>query len=278
MLDFGQGKTMALTVTNPFSSEETTADFLLRREHELTSRLAALRGQMAPLEAELEQVQKMRSMIPQPDPGPVLEKLASIVAAQEAARSVSAAALTGAQKPDATATNAAVNPSAWPPNPFAPATNALVQPNPYAGRTIKDLVIQALIDGFPEGANTKQLRNFILSGYRRAIDAGVLRTQLHRLKASGILGRDPSTDTWNFQDGQRALYARYDHPTSRASMTQLKDDPVSDEIDYDSPFIKQVEALAWKDDQPESDPAPAEVQQGRVRTVVPPWAKDGSKK
>jgi hypothetical protein len=34
-----------------------------------------------------------------------------------------------------------------------------------------------------------------------------MRPQMHRLKTDGILGQDPSSDTWNFQDGKRPLYA-----------------------------------------------------------------------
>ena len=96
--------------------------------------------------------------------------------------------------------------------------------------TIKELVIQALLDHFPNGGSSQDIRDFIRDAYRRVIPPSSLRPQLHRLKVDQILGQDPSTDTWNFQDGKRkALYAMYDHPTSRRAMRELQDEPVADD-------------------------------------------------
>jgi hypothetical protein len=211
MLDFGKGKTMALTISDPF--EETTARFLGRREQELLSRIAALRGQLMPLEAELAQVQQMRALLPQSD-SKAPSELAKAIAAGQAFQSVVGAVV-----------------------------------NPYAGRTIKDLTIQALIDAFPNGATVPELGEFMRTGYGRIIGQPSLRTQLHRLKAAGILEQSGPNDTWNFKEGKRGLYAMYDHPASRRDMKELRDDPVvADEIDWNDPLIKQVNALAWKDE------------------------------
>lgn len=217
-------------------AEETTSQFLDRRETELTNRIAALRGQLTPLEAELRQVQRMRSLLGDKS-NPPTNALASAASRTIAGGGAVNALASGPLTLRASGTIAGA------------AANALSGgQNPYAERTIKDLVIQALIDGFSEGANTKQLRNFILNGYHRDIDAATLRTQLHRLKGSGILGRDELTDTWNFQQGQRALYARYDHPTSRKNDVNLQDEPYSySEVDWDDPFTKKAQELAWKD-------------------------------
>ena len=178
-------------------AEETTHEFLARRRHVLKSRIAALHGQIAPLELELAQVQQMLDLLPMPDARP-LQELARIVATQAIVGQIEQAS----------------------PNL---SIQELVHAS-YATRTIKDLIIQALIDGFLHGATTTQLRSFIQSGYGRAIDPGSLRTQLHRLKVSGILGQDPNSDIWNFRDGQRPLFAMYDHPTSRRDMKDLQDD------------------------------------------------------
>jgi hypothetical protein len=202
MLDFGQREAMPMT-------EETVEQFLFRRERELMAKASALRGQLAPVEAELVKVQRMRAVLPAPNrPTNALSGLIN--------------------QSDSNL-----------PFKIAPASNALVTPtNPsitelvgatYANRTIKDLVIQALIDAFPHGAKIGQLRDFISDGYSRTVDPGSLRTQLHRLKAAGILGQDPSTDTWNFRDGKRGLYAMYDHPTSRRDMKELQDDNPEDD-------------------------------------------------
>ena len=178
-----KGKTMPLTISDPL--EETTSRFLGRREQELLSRIAALRGQLMPLEAELAQVQQMRAMLPQPD-SKAPSELAKAIAAGQAFQS-------------------AVGASA----------------NPYAGRTIKDLTIQALIDGFPNGATTAELGEFMRTGYGRIIGQPSLRTQLHRLKAAGILEQNGPFDNWNFKEGKRGLYSMYDHPTSDRKSTRL---------------------------------------------------------
>jgi len=220
---------------------ENVAYFLARREHELRSRLAALRGQMKPLETELAQVQQMRALLPEPDPK-LLEDLAKLLASQ-----------TIAGQSETLASQAEVEAR---PNVISRILADLPDPtsidlpplSPWTGRTIKDLVIQALIDAFPQGGNATQIRNFIQNGYHREVDAGSLRTQLHRMKAAGILGRDDSTDTWNFADSKRALYQMYDHPTSRAGMSELQDEPRSaEEIESDE-FLRAASALAWREE------------------------------
>jgi hypothetical protein len=98
--------------------------------------------------------------------------------------------------------------------------------DPHA--TIKELAIQALLDRFPKGAMLNTIRDFIRDAYGRSIAPSSLRTQMHRLKEAGIIGQEPSTDTWNFQDGKRRLYAMYNHPSSRRAMRELRDDPESE--------------------------------------------------
>jgi hypothetical protein len=228
-------------------------EFLLaRREHELRTRLAGLRAQMKPLETELAQVQQMRALLPEPDPKR-LEDVAKLIASQRSTGQTQAE-----PRPRVIDKILADEPL----SDLAPDVFAF--PSPWAGRTIKDLVIQALIDGFPKGGNAPQIRFFIQSEYHREIDAGSLRTQLHRLKQAGILSQ--TGDTWDFQSGKRSLYMMYDHPTSRAGMSELQDDPAPSEINWNDPLIKQVEALAWKDDPPKSESRP-----------VFPWEKDDGK-
>lgn len=185
-------------------TEENTDQFLTRRERDLMSRAAALRGQLAPIEAELAKVQRMRAVLAE-ETRPTINALnnvapstlAKIYASQSLAGYVVTRSIESSPEAD----------------------------NPYATRTIKDLCIQALIDAFPHGATTSELREFMRTGYHRSVDPGSLRTQLHRLKGAGILGREPSNDSWNFRDGKRAHYARYDHPSSRKGMPDLQDEP-----------------------------------------------------
>jgi hypothetical protein len=91
----------------------------------------------------------------------------------------------------------------------------------YERLTIKQLVVQALVDHFKSGGTAIGIRDFIQDAYGRDILPSSLRPQLHRLKSAGILGQDQSTDTWDFRDGMRR---RYDHPSSIAAMTELQDD------------------------------------------------------
>lgn len=70
------------------------------------------------------------------------------------------------------------------------------------------------------------IRNFIHDAYGVVIVPSSLRPQMHRLKADGILGQDPTTDTWNFRDGKRQIYKMYNHPTSRKAMKELHDEPM----------------------------------------------------
>jgi hypothetical protein len=93
------------------------------------------------------------------------------------------------------------------------------------GTTIKELAIQALLDRFTKGGTLTEIRDFIRDAYGRTVAPSSLRTQMHRLKEAGVLGQEPSTDTWNFQDGKRSLYSMYNHPSSRRAMRELKDDP-----------------------------------------------------
>lgn len=172
-------------------ADETAYALLQWRKRELTAQIAAIKGQLAPKEAELVQIEKALTILePPPDyvsPEAALKSfLDNTSGAADAKRSI--------------------------------------DPK-YANMTIKELVIQALIDHFPKGGTMMEIRDFIRLGYGRTIEPSSLRPQMHRLKAAGILGQDPSTDTWNFRDGKRSLYAMYDHPTSRAAMKELKDDP-----------------------------------------------------
>jgi hypothetical protein len=254
MLDFGQRVIAPMT-------EETTEQFLNRRERQLMSRITALRGQLAPAESELAAIRQMRALL-----------------AEEMNEHRELAKLTGSPPPTS------FDQIAPPPGSFElpdqsidSGTIAGFLAASFANRSIKDLVIQALIDAFPMGATTIELRSFISTGYSRTIDPGSLRTQLHRLKAAGILGRDVATDSWNFRDGQRSLYARYDHPTSRQGMSELRDDLPEPENIEDDEFLRRVAELAWRDENQTEIAAAERLEETRLHRVAtsdaPPQAK-----
>jgi hypothetical protein len=201
MLDFGQREIEPM-------AEETVEQFLDRRERELTAKSSALRGQLAPVEAELLKVQRMRSALVEVQPKRPTNALTGILNQS------------GSDFPwAATATNALAR-------PLNSVPIADLVASTFANRSIKDLIIQALLDAFPNGANLSELRHFIQSGYGREVAQGSLRTQIHRLKHAGILHQDLNSDLWNFHTGKRALYSRYDHPSSRKNDVLLQDDPV----------------------------------------------------
>jgi hypothetical protein len=204
---------------------ETLEQFLDRREKDLLARVSVLRGQLGPAEAELIQIQKWKAVIamnaadslglPQRNHNSVVEPALGVVPASDYS---GLSALSALNHPSPLALGGVPG----------VAISQLSAVNPrFATATIKELVIQALLDGFPNGATMMEIRDFIRAGYSREIQPSSLRPQMHRLKADQVLGQDPSTDTWNFRDGKRHLYAMYDHPTSRRAMKELQDEPES---------------------------------------------------
>ena len=181
-------------------TEETVAQFLGRRERELLAQVSALRGQLAPKEAELEQVQKMRALLPGGALASKLDALDDLASA-----------------------------------PSVPSTS-----DPYSDKTIKELVIQALLDHFTLGGTATAIRDFIRDAYRRTIEPSSMRPQLHRLKADSVLKHDPATDTWDFAMGRRALYDTYTHPSTRRAMPELRDNSPDDDA-----MLRAAEQLGW---------------------------------
>jgi hypothetical protein len=219
-------------------ANETLEQFLDRREKELLARVSALRGQLNPAEAELAQIQHMKGMIvagapnsanfllPQRNHNSSLEEALRVV---PPAADLSALAALNSFSPLSTSTGVGY--------PWLPSINPR-----FATATIKELVIQALLDGFPNGATMMEIRDFIRAGYGREIQPSSLRPQMHRLKTDQVLGQDPATDTWNFRDGKRTLYSMYDHPTSRRAMRELQDEPELTEDSSDEAIARVIEA------------------------------------
>lgn len=189
--------------------DEPLYEYLDRRERELTHQISALRGQIEPKELELAHIKsakrtlgnlgdadKARFGFPQKP----VTRLGTVSADDHRTY------LIGEQLPPANV-----------PMPS------------YEGMTIKGLVVQALLDHFPNGGTAAQLRDFMRDAYQRVIEPSSLRPQMRRLKADEVLEHDPSTDIWNLNKAKRRLYTMYDHPTSRKAMTELKDDAPTDD-------------------------------------------------
>jgi hypothetical protein len=202
---------------------ESLREFLDRRERELTHRVSAIQGELAQVQAELAEVGNARAAL-------VSHKMiaeeggefrldgagASIV--HHKVVSASASQTIGINQQDATAVLGGVA-----------AKGEVGSFTRYESMTIKEMVVQALLDHFPKGGTMTEIRDFIRNAYGRTIEPSSLRPQMHRLKASEILGQDPTTDTWNFRDGKRAQYAFYTvtrGDRARAAMKELKDDEI----------------------------------------------------
>jgi hypothetical protein len=181
----------------PFLSERNSLrNYLASRERELTSQIAGLRGQIAPKEQELAEVKLAIAALP-----PALPSRVARIAA--AARDL-------ANTPLALSHAAVAN-----------VDLGLYQRT----TTIKEHVVQSLLDHFQEGGSSADIREFIRDAYGRTIEPSSLRPQMHRLKSAGVLAHDPSADIWNLTQKARHAYTLFGRPTS----TELQDDPPTEE-------------------------------------------------
>jgi hypothetical protein len=144
------------------SSEETLRDFLARRERELTHQIAALQGQIAPKELELAEIKQALAALP------LNISYSAQVALEAASLDIGGPTYT---------------PSIGP--------HQLPLGLQFGTMTIKELVLQALSDQFPDGATAAQIREFVRDAYGRAIDQNSLRPQLARMKDEGMLENLP---------------------------------------------------------------------------------------
>jgi len=212
-------------------TDETLRAFIERREKALTSQILGLRGQIGAisdqigvLQAELAEIERVKSSLPpKQEIGPDLSSASIGLTGNGSIHARASANLGMGLGLNVTARSAGAITKID--------LGSII--DIYAGLTIKQLAIKALVDGFPSGGKLMEIRDFIRSAYGRTIEPSSLRPQLHRLKAAGILCQEPSTDTWNFQDGQRERYTKRNQPTQQTieefqSMQELQDEQVSE--------------------------------------------------
>jgi hypothetical protein len=192
-------------------SNETIREFIERREKELQHQLAALDAQVLARKAELDELALIKTKLREAE----FERQEKEIFAYGTAPQLPAAV-------NATTSN------------FTTAT------------TIKEMVIQALLDHFPDGGTTIEIRDFIQDAYGRDIMPSSLRPQMHRLKADGVLGQDPAADTWNFRDGKRRVYARYSHSSARKAMKELQDEAPSENQSDGAPKVADGKSEPFK--------------------------------
>ncbi|MGI8568506.1 MAG: hypothetical protein ACR2KT_05290 [Methylocella sp.] len=181
------------------SEEETTRDFLERREIALTNKIASLYGQLAPYEAELAEVRRAKGALgllarteqigtDQPPPRPLDHALppcgwqsdnSSDVAIEIAMTRHRQSAGSSAEAAMASGVGAAF--VQQPPLPLVL--------SPYQKMTMKEMVIRALTEHFREGATAKKIREFLRDGYGRNIERNNLAPQITRLHKDGFIER-----------------------------------------------------------------------------------------
>lgn len=224
-MDFGQRETVPMT-------EETAHSFLQRRRRELEAQISALKGQLVPKQDELAQIDKMLTAAgPPPAVAPALPQRNDNAAVQfdYAAAAQSLQPFLESAIPSAEAMEKMRGAlEAWESSQTKAILRSMTDPiSRFTAMTIKELVVQAIIDHFPNGGKISDIREFIRNGYGREIDQASLRPQMHRLKADGVLIQEG--EIWNMERRKRGLYAMYDHRTSRTAMRELKDDAISDD-------------------------------------------------
>jgi hypothetical protein len=208
---------MAVSLSPPFL-EETTIQFLDRRERELTAQISALNGQLAPKEAELLQIKRVR---------------AALNLVTDLSKSMSSEA-----EPTANQQTASFNYEAA----LTRVIGGRSMPG-YQAMTIKELLIQALLDHFPLGGTAAAIREFIKDAYGKGIEPNSMRTQMHRLKVDKILQHDATKDIWDFATGKRALYDTYRQVPPAKAMPELRDDNPEDDA-----LLRAAAAMAWRDE------------------------------
>ena len=171
---------------------ESLGAFLTRRREELEAQISALRGQLAPREAELAQIDKTRSMLADIQ-GSVEASAAPITSENTATRSESTVVLV--------------------PSPLL--INGRV-----VHLTIKMMALASLRDHFKSrGATPSEIRDYIKSAYGKDIDRNSIGPQLARLRDQGAVEQVGPDGKWKLTH----TGLRYDHPTSWKDME--RDEP-----------------------------------------------------
>jgi len=194
------------------SEDETTRDFLERREIALTNKIALLYGQLAPYEAELAEVRRAKGALgllarsEQIDPDqPPLKPLDRALLAWQSDNSSDVAIEIAA----------ALHRQSFVQVQQPPLPLVL---SPYQKMTMKELVIRALTEHFANGATAKQLREFFRDAYGRDIKRNNLAPQISRLHKDGLI-----------ETTENGIWKLNKNPLTMLSQTMLNDEAPSDD-------------------------------------------------
>jgi DNA-binding transcriptional ArsR family regulator len=152
------------------------ADYLEIRERELESQISNVRGHLAPLEAELAQVRKIRSLIADARAAGLTDLASDAVLPDPPAGNFS--------KVDVVAESAlrALQSINEPRSQLEVAAEQL---------TIKQMILRALRDHFDGGATPTELRDYMWSAFNKNVDRNSISPQLARLRDEGLVEQPP---------------------------------------------------------------------------------------
>ena len=177
--------------------DESVRDFLDRRETALMNQIAALQSQIANRCAELMDVKRAQGAL---QPGALTTNIefgrmrAALNEIMDTVREIGGVPGTKDSPVLQTRNNALLDSD--------PLPIMTLSPMPYRSMTLKALIIQAMIDKFPNGATARELIDFFHDAYGRVVSRSVLSPQLSRLaNDGGILKHDEGTSTWRFARG-----------------------------------------------------------------------------
>jgi hypothetical protein len=182
-----------VTRLGEIGNEETFAESLQRKERELIQRISAVRGALAPLEHQLEQVRKAMTAIGLTTGQDVLGMLRSAAPTTDG--------FTVTTFPDLPQTNHNAL--------FGLAALGASKDHPL---TIKQMIVYGLRDHFHNGASPVELRDYLHTAYGREVDRNSISPQLARLREEGRVEQNAliSDGKWRLT----ALGRMYDHPRS----------------------------------------------------------------
>jgi hypothetical protein len=237
---------------------ETVHEFLDRREAELSEEIASLHGQIAPKEAELAQVRRAKGALGIP----ILRRV-------HVDWPVNIGTANPAPSPPATP-ESVPDPASWDNNSEQVAAQVVFQRHAsqsvaattaaqgfldticrYEHLTMKQLVLRALFQHFPEGATSRQLREFFRDGWGRDIERENLSPQMSRLKTDGSIEQDAATKKWKLTTQGSLIAIGHWPPEARHKLSENSAPAtgVSENADEDSEIIRWAKENAWRDDE-----------------------------
>jgi hypothetical protein len=182
--------------------DESLREFLDRREHELMSSIASKKAELVAMELELVEVRRAKGSL-----GITDQRTANLIA--ESKRTAEQVEAQYSMYRD---------------------VGLRLKDVPVASLKIKDLIIRAFLDHFPDGASPAEIGECIQSAYRRKIDSGSIRPNLARLRKDVLIMQAAGTRWVCVPQAARAILHHY-----------------RGDGDDDGLFLAMAAAMAWRE-------------------------------